>query len=516
MKGVRGIKPTRLDRAIGYISPQLGLRRLQARVATSVLSGYAGARRGRGATAQWTVGAASADADTLPDLEVLRARSRDLERNDPIARSAIATKVTSVVGAGHMVRPDISGEVLGMSPQEKRDWEEQALNIWKEWSESTNCDVTRTQTFAELEDLVYRSVLLSGDVFSIRRFKERPGSLLGTCLQIVEADRVSNPHYRADTRTMAGGIEIDRDGAPIAAHFADQHEIDVQRAGANKWRRVPFFTRSGRRIVLHIHGARHRPNMTRYAPMLAPVIESLKQRSRYSEAELMAAVVSACFAIGMKSPDGDLGGTLPASMTGDGGAGDNKQDIRITEPGQVFDLMPDEQVQSFSPGRPNPGYAPFVEQIAREVGAGTDVPYELLLKTFQSSYSASRAAMEMAWQGFRVERSRHVLQFCAPTYRDVISEAVARGLIDAPGFFSDPLMRRAWLGATWMGPARLTIDPSRDATADEKYLEMGVLTRTRIAAERFGQDWRIVHERRREEEREMGGDTQAGENGNAA
>ncbi|OAO02706.1 phage portal protein [Roseovarius indicus] len=496
---------TRLDRAIAIVSPGMALRRVQARAAMSVVSGYSGARRDRGATARWTTLAASADADTLPDLDTLRARSRDLVRNDPIAASAVSTKVTNVVGPGHLVRPDINAGLLGLDADQKKAWEEQALAIWQEWAEGRNCDITRTQNFAEMEDTVYRGRLETGDIFSIRRYRERPGSLLGTCCQLVEGDRCSNPHFWADRPGLAGGIESDRDGAPIAYHFADRHSLDLMTSGAHEWRRVPAFTRNGRRIVLHIHGSRPRPDMTRYAPMLAPVIESLKQRSRYSEAELMAAVVSACFAIGMKSPDGQLGAGLTAPEgNGSGAAGSQQADIRFTEPGIIYDLADNEEVMNFEPGRPNPAYEPFVTQVAREVGAGTDVPYELLLKHFQASYSASRAALEMAWQGFRVERSRHVSQFCQPTYEDVISEAVARGLLEAPGFFTAPLMRRAWLTATWMGPARLTIDPVKDANADKTYLEMGVQTRTRICAERFGQDYQTVRARREEEDREAG------------
>ena len=77
-----------------------------------------------------------------------------------------------------------------------------------------------------------------------------------------------------------------------------------------------------------------------------------------------------------------------------------------------------------------------------------------------------------------------------------LTEAVARGHLRAPGFFQNPLRRRAWLGSEWMGPARPTIDPVKDATADEKYLEMGVTSLTRISAERFGMDQRRVRRRR--------------------
>ena len=490
-----------VDRAINWLAPVAGTRRVAARLALAMAttSGYVGAKRDRKATSEWSaLAGASADFDTLPDLDLLRARSRDLVRNDPLAQSAVATKVAHVIGSGHVVRPEIDADRLGLSPEDAQVWEELALDIWTDWANSRDCDISRSLTFAELEDLVYRSRLLSGDVLALRRFKQRPGRLLGSAVQVIEADRLSNPHWKADCAELAGGIEKDADGAAVAYHIADHHAMALGARGAAVWQRVPAYDAAGRPLVLHVHGPMGRPEMTRYAPMLAPVIEALKQRSRYTEAELMAAVVSACFAIGMKSPDGDLAAPL-GTTTGTAGGGSapaSGQSIALTEPGIIFDLMPGEEVQSFAPGRPNPQFAPFIDAIAREVGAGTDLPAELLLKQFTASYSASKAAMEMAWLFFRTDRALHVGQFCQPIYEDVIGEAVARGLLKAPGFFNDPIRRQAWLGAVWMGPARPTIDPTKDATADAAYLEMGATDLTRITAERFGMDRRVVVRRR--------------------
>jgi lambda family phage portal protein len=493
-RGLRGVKLNAIDRLVAFVSPATGLSRLRARSAMAVASGYVGARRDRNATAAWSaMGGVSADADTLPDLDLLRARAHDLVRNDPMAQSAISTKVVHVIGAGHVVRPELDAKRLGLTEAQALDWEEMALDIWSNWAESRDCDVTRTQTFAELEDLVYRSRLMSGDVFVVRRFKTRPGRMIASALQVIEAGRVSNPNWGIDTATLAGGIELDGDGAPVAYQVANHYAADRHMGAQVEWQRIPAFDTTGKRQVLHIHGPRWRPDMSRYAPLLAPVIESLKQRSRYSEAELMAAVVSACFAIGMKSDDGDLSsglGSENASAAGKAGQ------INLDAPGQIFDLMPGEEVHNFAPGRPNPQFAPFVDAISREVGAGTDIPRELLVKEFSSSYSASRAAMEIAWIYFRVDRAQHVSQFCVPAYEDVITEAVARGLLKAPGFFTNPLRRQAWLGAEWMGPARPTIDPVKEAKADETYLDMGVTSLTRIAAERYGVDYRSVQRRR--------------------
>jgi capsid protein len=56
-------------------------------------------------------------------------------------------------------------------------------------------------------------------------------------------------------------------------------------------------------LVIHLLDV-DRIAQTRGVPMLAPVIEALKQLDRYAEAELMAAVVSAFFTVFIKT-DGD-------------------------------------------------------------------------------------------------------------------------------------------------------------------------------------------------------------------
>lgn len=55
-------------------------------------------------------------------------------------------------------------------------------------------------------------------------------------------------------------------------------------------------SKDGERQVYHIMN-RIRPGLTRGVPYLAPVIETLKQLDKYSEAEIMSAVVSAMFTV---------------------------------------------------------------------------------------------------------------------------------------------------------------------------------------------------------------------------
>ena len=52
----------------------------------------------------WVPDIGSGDADTLESLETLRARSRDLYRNDAVACAALEAKKSSVVGTGLLLQ----------------------------------------------------------------------------------------------------------------------------------------------------------------------------------------------------------------------------------------------------------------------------------------------------------------------------------------------------------------------------------------------------------------------------
>lgn len=491
------VTPTALDRVIGYFSPRAGLERIQARNAIALvggLGGYAGARSDRRPTAGWYPYGGSANADSLRDLPALRSRSRDLDRNAPLASGAIASVVGNVVGTGLWPRPQIDRELLGWDEERADAWEKQAGRLFSLWAGSPECDLTRSQTFEEIQALALRSVLTSGDVLLVKRFVERPGSPFGLKLQVIEADRISNPNRAPDTETLLAGVEVDRNGAPLAFHVSARHPGE-RILTAQDWARIPVFApASGRRNAIHLF-ERLRPDQARGIPFLAPVIEHFRQLSQYSEAEITAAVVNACFAIGIKSEEGTS--SLEHQAAGDGG----KAPISIVDPGTVIDLAENEEIQSFTPGRPSAAFDPFVTAVVRQIGVALELPYEVLIKHFTASYSASRAALEMAGQFFRRRRYRLTTGLCQPIYEDVLIEAIARGWIQAPGFFEDPLLRAAYCGCDWIGDAPIQLDPVKEATAAEKWSAMGVKTLSEITAAVTGGDWEAKLPLRAKEER---------------
>lgn len=476
-------------------------------MAMSLSGAYSGASLTRPALSGWMPRAGDASADSIRDLHALRSRSRDLVRNAPLAGGAINTTVTNVVGTGLSLQVIPDREFLGLDEDEAEDWAESTEREYKLWAESNNCDVTRTQNIYGLQSLAFRSALESGDSFAVLPNIERPQQVYKLAIQLVEADRVSNPAFAGDTSQIVAGVEQDEWGAPIAYHISNHHPGALVNRSLFKWQRLTAFgTNTGRRNVLHLFD-RKRIGQVRGVPMLAPVIEPLKQLQRYTDAELQAAVISGMFSVFIKMDseafhelfDGDAQSTyLQNSMGWDGSLNAGTLDGA----GKAINLLPGESVESASPGRPNALFDPFVQAIVRQIGVSLEIPFEVLIKHFTSSYSAARAALLDAWRFFRGRRDWLATVFCQPVYEAWLEEAVAIGRIKAPGFFADPAIRKAWSTAAWIGDGPGSIDPEKEVNAAEKRINLGVST---IAAESLlhdGIDWRVKHKQRVTEVRE--------------
>jgi lambda family phage portal protein len=485
-----------LDRLVSWIDPVAGARRASARAVMAAYGGpggFVGARRDRRQSLTMGGASASADADLLPGLPALRERSRDLYMNAPLARGAVNTVVTNVVGAGLTVRPQIDRTALGLTDDEAEAWEANADRLWRAWSGSKNADLARTHSFLAQQDICFRGSLLNGDAFVLIRFVERPGWPFGTCLQLIEGDRVMNPgalvdgSSTADGITLLGGVEVDRDGAPRAYQVADSHPVDLT-LRAPSCTRVEAFFPSGRRRVLHLL-APDRAGATRGVPYLATVIESLNLLDKYRDAEQMAAAVSALFTVFVKSSADSAATPLTAQIAGSAPAPAGKDsDFRLGG-GAILDLEDGEDVTFANPSRPNAAFDPFVLAILRQIGVALELPYEILIKHFTASYSAARAAILEAWKFFRKRRAWLAADLVEPVYVEVIAECVARGWLAAPGFFDDPLVRAAWCGCEIFGPSQGQIDPGKEADANATMVDRGWKTNAEVTAEMTGGDW---------------------------
>lgn len=470
-----------------------------------VAYGRHGASHIKKSLSSWVASAMAPDDDITENVDTLRARSRDLFMGCPLATGALKTLRTNVVGSGLMLNSHVNKTVLGLSDEQAEEWEAQTEREWLNWSSTNRCDAGRMFSFYQLQGLVLLSALMSGDVFVGLPHIKRPGDLYGLKLYLIEADRVCDPQDGTPyiDKDVLEGVELGDYGEPVAYYVARYHPYTLRYGRSlkpQKWTRVSAFgTLSGRRQILHVMQDVERPGQRRGVPVLAPVMESLKQLERYSNAELMAAVVAGLFTVFVTSADGGgMSGFEDALMGADGTS--PERDIALGN-GTVVDLQAGESVSTATPGRPNANFGGFVDAILNQIGSALELPRELLLKAFTSSYSASRAALLEAWKMIRTRRQWMVDSFCQPVYEEWLTEAVLTGQINAPGFLEDPRIRAAWCGADWSGDAQGSLDPSKEASAAVTRIEAGLSTREREAAELTGMAFNTIVAQQAKEKR---------------
>jgi len=432
----------------------------------------------------------------------LRQRARMLYMAAPIATSAIKTNRTNVVGVGLQLKSRIDRETLGMSQEAADAWQAKAEREFALWADrKAACDATGINNFNAIQQLALASWLVSGDVFAvIKQYEPTPLMPYSLRIHLVEADRVATPTATgiltpmlatvgkaANGNTIYDGVEVNASGMIEAYHIRSTYPLELGTA-STKWTRVQAYgERTGLPNILQVMES-ERPDQYRGVSYLAQVIEPLLQLRRYTESELTAAVVESFFTAFIKTeanpgdnPFNEVGSSLP----------EVSQDPNEYEmgPGQINIMKPGEDVQFADPKRPANGFAAFMRAICEQIGAALEIPADLLMKSFNSSYSASRAALLEAWKAFKMRREWFVADFCAPIYEIWMAEAVARGRLSAPGFFTDPALRAAYLGAEWIGPSQGQLDPVKEITAEILAVGEGFSTREQSTIRLNGGQW---------------------------
>lgn len=454
----------------------------------------------------WIIDAGNAEDNIDLYSSTLRKRARDLYAGGGLARSGPETLTTSVVGWGILPKPKIDGDFLGMTDEAREEAEKTIAREFRLWAGNTMCDATRRQNFYGIQQLAFLSMLMSGDVFALFGMKENKRTPYQTTIRLLEADRICNPDSSGDsegTATDSGGrivdgVETDQEGTVIRYHVASRSPIAENDSSELIWTAIDAFgADTGYPNILHVM-TYERPEQCRGIPFVAAEIEQLKQFTRYMNAELAANVVSAmltCF-ITSDQDDGSFG--MQDAVNKEDKVTDDDISLELA-PGAVYSLPPGKKIETVNPLRSNSQFETFVNTCITVIASSMGIPKEVLTKKYESNYTAARAALLDFWRTVKVYRTRFNDDFNQPIYEQWLSEAVATGRIDAPGFFDDPAVRQAWCGCVWMGASMGHVDPKKEVVAAESRIANNITTQEQEAAEYNGNDWAANIRQRKKE-----------------
>jgi lambda family phage portal protein len=461
--------------------------------------GNYGANLTKNSLAGWLFRGGDADADIGLNVQVLRERSRDAFMGIPLASGAVETFDTNVVGEGLYPAPNVDGEMLGLDEQQTADLNKEISDKFEWWaSDGRECDWEAKHNFYTIQHVAFQSMLLSGDCPVLCPLKARPGGLFELKLRVLEADRIRDPMAIPAGVNIFSGVELTPEGELAAYHIAEVHPLAVGIMRARQqvimgrtFRVEPFGRLTGRRNMVLLMRP-ERPEQRRGVPILAVCLEILKQMGRYTDATVVAAVIQSYFTAFITSefPDPTIFDSLLTDAQKAEVMSLNPYNVQLG-PGVVNFMRPGHAVNFSSPTQPQASFGEFTISVAKFIGAALGIPYEVLLKQYNASYSASRAALLDFWRRVRKYRALMIDQFCQPIYEEWLADAVGLARIERfPGGWDDPYIRKAMTRCIWTGSSAGSLDPQKEVAAADQKVKCGFSTTERESMELNGSNWR--------------------------
>ncbi len=475
-----------------------GAPETSARTSAASLSSHAAASYADPSMAHWTPGAYSADADLLPDLPTLTARSRDLSRNNGLMSAAIQTLCDNIIGSTQRLNATPDYRLLDWTLDQSRDWSNTTEAKFRSWADSTACDATDTQTLLGLSHQALRGCLLNGDAIALPLWLPEPGADWSTRLMLLESDRLCTPTHLQNTDNIRGGIEYNPHGQPIAYHILRRHPGDIFMYGSRatlEWDRIPAKNSFGRRQVIHLHD-KERTGQSRGKPIATVIMRELRMAGDYAHNELSASVTNSIVAAFLET---DLDTNSASALFGQDPSTTWAQNTEYAKAsglttkkmssGGIVTLPPGTKINTIAPGRPNASFEAFMLASLRNIAAGLNIPYELLVKDFsKTSYSSARASMLEAWRYFNNRRRWLTETWLKPVYELWLEEAINTGHIQAPNYYSH---KYAYSRARFIFGGRGWVDPVKEAQAALIRIQAGLSTMEKECAEQ-GEDYEEI------------------------
>lgn len=453
-------------------------REVQARKESQRM--YAAAQMNR-LTSDWSALNTSADSEILTSLRLLRARSREMVRDNAHARNAVRIVQNNVVGAGIGLQCQVvnsRGKLV--DPVNSRIEEE-----WGSWCGRKTCHTAGLLGMPDLLRLAMGQLVEAGEVL-IRKVRQPfGGGEIPLALEVIEADRLMDQWQTArapNGNLIRMGVEIDAWGRPVAYWLFPTHPGDYQfnTFVASKFIRVPA------EEIIHLYVVERWPQ-TRGVPWFHAVLRRLNDMKGYAEAEIVAARASANIVGFIKAPEPVAGDDVAYN-----------QRVVDSEPGTFKQLLPGEDFVGFNPSRPNAALEPFMRFMLREMAAGIGTSYESLSRDYsQSNYSSSRLALLDDRDLWRVLQGWLIRNCLAEIYCDWLDAAVICGRIPVADYYTNPdkyrhvrFKPRGW---NW-------VDPTKEVAAFQAAVRSGFMTVSDVISQTAGgADAEDVFKSRRQE-----------------
>ncbi len=432
----------------------------------------------------WTRSNPNGEQANQGSRDLIRGRSRDLERNSDILNAEILALERNVVG---------SGFVLQAKVRNKDGTDDEAVNsrieeCWREWCRPENCEITGRFSFSELAALSLRRRYTDGGIVVLKvviggQYK----------LQLLEVDDLDTSVQVNGKHRVVGGIEIDEFRRPIAyfIRIYDTWGVSVssQRVPADRVIYLPYLTR---------------PSQVREISPFAPSLGRIDDTNELIDASIEKERVLSHLSVVVTKDTGTMTGVSglgrgygdDAPEIGTGAGLPDQERTEILEQGTINYLKPGESISTISPAGTSSTVDPIIKTTQRLAGSSVGLSYEATSRDMsRSTYSSARQGSLEDKKTYTPQQQYMIDHLLDVIYPEWLDWAVLSGKISVPGYFRDPAPYRkhVWICSGWDW-----IDPAKETSANLTALKTNQKTLQEICAEK-GKDWReVLRQRKRE------------------
>lgn len=390
----------------------------------------------------------------------LRARARDLERNNPITNSIVMAVKNNVVSTGFNMQARSQNEAFN----------ERIEELWEEWCHHENCDYTKNQSLDDLLKLIVRRKQIDGGIlitFPLDIKREIP-----LTIQIHEVDELTSENVTlTNGNIISDGVECTAEGLPVA-YWLTQTDVDGMSIAE------PKRINAENAIFLW---ERTRASQFREITPMASTIVTTKDVGDYNNAVAFQQKTAACTSVFVET--NNIAGTMGRIAQ----SANKQSNVEQIKGGKVQYLAPGETAKMLIPSGQAAEVGNYLPLQQRMIAAAMGLSLESTSRNVERvNYSSARQNLLADENTYKQMRKELIEYFLRPLYKRFVNICYLVGLLDGVGFEPN---NKDYYKATWLAPSLGWIDPKKEAEANSINLQNGGKSFQTFCAEQ-GADWK--------------------------
>jgi hypothetical protein len=436
--------------------------------------------------------------NNIPDYKRLRLRSYNAYATIDTFKTIASKYFYWKIGSGLKLQAEpnltvLKSEGLDITDEQSSELQKVIEARFMIWANSKQSDYLKQKNLHQLASDFDKGKYLGGDNLLIVRFNDN-----GPNIQFVSGEFVCNPgietEYFKEAKERGNdikhGIEIDKDGKHIAFFVRLKKKDSV-----DEFKRVPSYgDKSSKKLAWLVSGEKISPDHLRAVPAMSQSLEKINKLDRYVEAAVTKAEQAANIIHTIKHKEFSDGSSplqdevnkkrgtyvnTNIDVEGQKALADGLANkIAQQTSGMAYNMPVGAEMESFESSIET-DFGQFHSTIFNGISAGANVPPEVAMQSFNSNYSASRAAINSFGYFITVDRQDLAEQFYIPIYKLWLEYEILTKKISAPKYIENidnEMVTEAYTQCRFLGKDMPHIDPLKEAKSIELMLALKLIS----------------------------------------